>query len=185
MTTSVSNTTDTNAWQADFKERLLIDYRYFDFNNISVQYEFGFGLSYTTFELSDIAISKATNATISATPSNSSAVVPGGNAELWDTLITVTATISNTGDVSGAAVPQLYVSLPATAGSGTPVQQLRGFDKISLAAGVNQTVTFDLMRRDISFWDTDAQEWTIPAGSFGINIGFSSRDFRVSGTFTI
>ncbi|RDW82444.1 beta-glucosidase-9 [Coleophoma cylindrospora] len=185
VVTSVANTTDPNAWQSDFTERLLIDYRYFDYNNISVLYEFGFGLSYTTFDLANISISKLANSTIASLPAATNVTAPGGKAELWDALYSVTVSVSNTGSLAGATVPQLYVTLPATAGEGTPVQQLRGFDKISLEAGETKTVTFELMRRDLSVWDTLVQEWRIPSGDFGVKVGFSSRDAKVQGTFTI
>ncbi|EKG22356.1 Glycoside hydrolase family 3 [Macrophomina phaseolina MS6] len=186
ITTSVANTTDTDAWQSDFTERLLIDYRYFDYHNISVLYEFGFGLSYTTFALADISISPVSNSsTIAGTPAPTTEVVPGGNPALWDTVYKVTATVSNTGDLTGAAVPQLYIELPASAGEGTPVKQLRGFEKVELAAGESQQVTFELMRRDLSVWDVVSQEWSVPSGTFGVHVGFSSRDVQLKGQFTV
>ncbi|EOD49601.1 putative beta-glucosidase g protein [Neofusicoccum parvum UCRNP2] len=186
ITTSVEDTTDTNAWQADYTERLLIDYRYFDYHNISVQYEFGFGLSYTTFTLADLSVSPVSNSTaIAGVPAATTEVTPGGNPALWETAYTVTATVQNTGDVAGAAVPQLYVELPASAGEGTPVKQLRGFDKVELGAGEAATVSFELMRRDLSVWDVVAQEWSVPSGTFTLHAGFSSRDVQATGSFTV
>ncbi|KAK6607853.1 beta-glucosidase G 1 [Botrytis cinerea] len=184
ITTSV-NSTEPGAWQSDFTERLLIDYRYFDYHNISVLYEFGFGLSYTTFDLSSLSITPVSNDTLSATPAPMApnASIPGGNPDLWTPVYTVTASVSNTGNYSGAAVPQLYITIPEIEGSETPVKQLRGFEKIGLNAGENKTVTFELMRRDISFWDVELQEWRIPEGEFGVKVGFSSRDLRVEGSF--
>ncbi|KAF2233993.1 glycoside hydrolase family 3 protein [Viridothelium virens] len=183
------NTTDPNAWQSDFAERLLIDYKHFDYYNESVQYEFGFGLSYTTFSMGNLSISGSSAASgygsgssISSLPPpvSNGTPPPGGNPALWDTLFTTTATVTNTGSVAGAAVPQLYVSLPASAGSGTPVRQLRGFDKVTLQPGQSAQVHFPLMRRDLSFWDVEVQEWRIPAGTIGLEAGFSSRDLRAS-----
>lgn len=185
VVSSVENTTDPNAWQADFKERLLIDYRHFDYYNISVLYEFGFGLSYTTFSLSNLAITTLfSNLTALPAAQAMNVTAPGGNPELWETVYKVTATVSNTGKFVGAAVPQLYITLPASAGEGTPIKQLRGFEKLELAVNGSSTVEFDLMRRDISFWDVVAQEWRIPTGDFGVKVGFSSRDIKVEGTFT-
>lgn len=190
VTTNVSNSTDTNAWQADFTERLLIDYRYFDYHNMSVRYEFGFGLSYTTFALSSLAISSLANDTITPFPAaeKTNTTSPGGNANLWTALYKVSVQVSNTGGIAGAAVPQLYLTLPATtgyAGEETPVKQLRGFEKIELAANGTQTVEFELMRRDISFWDVVAQDWQVPTGTFGVKVGFSSRDIQAEGSFVI
>ncbi|KAI6473218.1 hypothetical protein MCOR16_006241 [Pyricularia oryzae] len=179
--TELLQSTDPNIWQSDFVEGQLIDYHAFDAHNKTPAYEFGFGLSYTTFSLSGLKTTvSASNAP--RTPSADAKVQPGGNVELWDVLATVTATVKNTGDVAGAAVPQLYVSLPADeAGSGTPVRGLRGFDKIKLGAGESKAVEFHLTRRDLSFWDTKAQAWRLPTGSIGVDVGFSSRDLILKG----
>lgn len=180
--TTAVQTNGTDDWQAWFDEGLEIDYRYFDAKNISVQYEFGFGLSYTTFELADISV-EAIGGDVSAAPAAQD-ILPGGNPALWETLYNVTVSVSNTGAVDGAAVPQLYITFPSSTPAGTPPNQLRGFDKIMLAAGETQTSSFELMRRDISYWDVVAQEWLIPSGEFTINVGFSSRDFKVATTLT-
>lgn len=178
-------TNGTEDWQAWFDEKLEIDYRYFDANNISVRYEFGFGLSYTTFELADATAEALVDggADLTALPAAQD-VQPGGNPALWEAVYNVTASVSNTGAVDGAAVPQLYVTFPDSTPAGTPPYQLRGFDKISLAAGETQTVSFELMRRDISYWDIVAQEWVIPSGEFTFSVGFSSRDLRVAAKAT-
>jgi beta-glucosidase len=172
--TTAVETDGPDDWQSWFDEGLEIDYRYFDAHNISVRYEFGFGLSYTTFALSDIQAKKAnTKGSVSAAPP-AQPTQPGGNPALWETLYTVTVTVRNTGRVDGAAVPQLYVTLPEAASA--PPRQLRGFDKVFLKAGKSQTVSFPLMRRDLSCWDVITQDWVIPSGDIGVSVGFSSRD---------
>lgn len=161
-----------------FTEGLFIDYRHFDKSNIEPRYEFGFGLSYTNFTYSDLAVE--------GTPTSGAAtgdVIPGGRADLWDTVATVTATIANTGSVKGAEVAQLYVGFPASAN--TPPKQLRGFEKTPLDAGADATVSFELRRRDLSVWDTTKQNWVIPAGDFALYVGSSSRDVRLTGKLTI
>lgn len=109
--TELLHTKDPNAWQADFSEGLLIDYRYFDAANISVQFEFGFGLSYTTFELSRLSVAATRTGKISPVPPPA-AVAPGGNPALWIVLFKVTAILQNIGSIAGAAVPQLYLKFP-------------------------------------------------------------------------
>lgn len=184
IVTNIS-TTGTDDWQSYFEEKLKIDYRYFDAESIDVRFEFGFGLSYTTFEISDFLI-EATDAeaNITSRPKEQE-VQPGGNPALWDTLYTAKAAVRNTGRVGGAAVPQLYISFPDSTSAGTPPKQLRGFDKIDLAPGQKAQVTFELMRRDLSYWDVNAQLWLIPEGDFTLYVGFSSRNLTESTTLTV
>lgn len=177
------NSTDPYAWNADFTEKLEIDYRYFDAQNMSVRYEFGFGLSYTTFSVSDLTITSLANSTVTAIPP-AEAKVPGGNPALWDYLYSVTVNLTNTGSTAGAEVPQLYVTLPSSAPS-TPPKQLRGFEKVYLNATASEVVEFKLMRRDLSYWDTVSQDWIIPSGVFGVSVGFSSRDIKLTGSMTV
>lgn len=166
-------------WQSYFEEKLEVDYKYFDAHNMSVRYEFGFGLSYTTFALADAKVSQVAEEVAARAPAASDGPHPGGNPALWDTVYRVSVSLSNTGDVAGAAVPQLYVRMPG-APAGTPPRQLRGFERVQLAVGETKTVDFDLMRRDISYWDVVLQDWIIPSGELGFDVGFSSRDIKVS-----
>ncbi|CAG7917988.1 unnamed protein product [Penicillium olsonii] len=174
-TTEVA-TNGTYDWQSWFDEKLEIDYRYFDAKNLSVQYEFGFGLSYTTFDISDIETELVVDS-VSSIPEDQP-IQPGGNPALWETLYNVTVSVTNSGDVKGATVPQLYVTFPDSTPEGTPPKQLRGFEKVSLAAGESRTVGFELMRRDLSYWDIVSQQWLIPEGEFVLRAGFSSRDLQ-------
>ena len=170
-------TTGVDDWQSWFDEHLEIDYRYFDTHNISVRYEFGYGLSYTTFDMSNIMLEPTQQqpGSITRFPKEGH-VAPGGNPELWQTLYNVRVDLTNTGRVRGSAVPQLYISFPDSTPSGTPPRQLRGFEKLELAPGERRSVTFALMRRDISYWDIVSQRWAVPSGEFTISVGFSSRD---------
>jgi beta-glucosidase len=177
------NTTGYDDWQSWFDEKLEIDYRYFDAHNISVRYEFGFGLSYTTFNMSNLEISPLVN-NITAQPEKLP-IQPGGNPALWAPLYNASISVSNTGSVAGAAVAQLYVGLPSSAPSGTPPRQLRGFDKVYLEQGETQTASFELMRRDLSYWDVISQQWVIPEGEFTIYVGFSSRDLVAQKKITV
>ncbi|KAI1175636.1 glycoside hydrolase family 3 protein [Nemania sp. FL0916] len=164
--------------QSDFTEGVEIDYRAYDAKNISPRYEFGFGLSYTTFGYSRLSIQRARGADFATFPSKP--IVEGGNADLWDTLATVAATVTNTGNVAGAEVAQLYVGIP-----GGPVKQLRGFAKPNLKPKQSTTVTFDLTRRDLSTWDVVAQKWNLQKGEYKIYVGSSSRKLPLEGTLTI
>ncbi|KAI0812884.1 glycoside hydrolase superfamily [Xylaria sp. FL0064] len=164
--------------QSDFDEGVYIDYRAFDAKNITPRFEFGFGLSYTTFNYSDLVVSLADGANFSSYPSKP--IVQGGHEDLWDTLVTVSATVTNTGSVTGAEVAQLYVGIP-----NGPVQQLRGFDKPVLNAGESAAVHFDLTRRDLSTWDVVAQNWLLQKGEYQLYVGSSSRKLPLAAALQI
>ena len=188
--TAVANFTGTNssdAWQSDFTEGLMIDYRHFDSANITPRYEFGFGLSYTTFSLTNLDISTVSVASVPSSPANMTGPTPpGGNPDLYTTLFTVTASVTNTGPVAGATVPQLYILPPqSSVPPNTPPQALRGFDKVYLQPNASSVTTFDVTRRDLSYWDVASQQWTIPSGAFGVKVGFSSRDQPLVGSITL
>lgn len=164
--------------QSNFTEGSYIDYRHFDSKNITPRYEFGFGLSYTSFNYSNLEISKKDGANTSTYPVGD--IVEGGQADLWDVLASVNAQIQNTGDVDGAEVAQLYVGIP-----GAPVRQLRGFDKPFINSTQSATVSFDLTRRDLSIWDVVAQKWQLQSGDYAIHVGSSSRSLELQGTLTL
>ncbi|KAI1846668.1 hypothetical protein JX265_009029 [Neoarthrinium moseri] len=165
--------------QSNFTEGVFIDYRHFDAQNITPRYEFGFGLSYTTFQYSNLAVSKTGTA---VGPYPTGPVVEGGHADLWEIIANVTAQVSNVGDRDGKEVAQLYVGIP---GEGVPVKQLRGFNKPSIKAGETVCITFGLTRRDLSVWDVDAQKWLLQEGTYSISVGRSSRDLPLIGTLDI
>ena len=103
--------------------------------------------------------------------------------ELWSILATVSATVSNTGSVAGATVLQLYLSYPEEANA--PVRSLRGFEKVALDAGTSATLHFPLSRRDLSYWDTITQAWTLPASTVTVHVGFSSRNLPLRSEFAV
>jgi beta-glucosidase len=110
--------------------------------------------------------------------------IPGGRADLFDDVATVTCTVTNTGSADGSEAAQLYLSLPAGAPA-SPPKQLRGFQKLALAPGASGTATFGLRRKDLSYWDVASQNWIVPSGTFGVVVGASSRDLRLTGSFTV
>ncbi|KFZ08204.1 hypothetical protein V502_09489 [Pseudogymnoascus sp. VKM F-4520 (FW-2644)] len=183
--TNLSSVTSADEWQSDFTEGLMIDYRHFDAKNITPLYEFGHGLSYTIFDISLFSISKLVKKP-TATPATPKAIVPGGNPDIYMPLLTASTKVSNTGPVDGSTVVQLYVSLPQdSVPAGTPVRVLRGFEKVSLKQRQTTDVRFTLTRRDVSYWDVVDQTWRIPKGDIKLTVGFSSRDFKGTGSVTV
>lgn len=140
--------------QAEHSEGVFIGYRWFDENGVEPAYPFGFGLSYTEFEMSGLSVT--------------------GNT---DGSLTVRASIKNTGDRAGWAVPQLYVGLPSpNAEVPQPPAALKGFAKYWLNPGSTQQITFDLDRRAMSYWDIGSSDWVVAPGCYRIMVGESSRD---------
>ncbi|KAK1967044.1 glycosyl hydrolase family 3 N terminal domain-containing protein [Colletotrichum sublineola] len=167
--------------QDDFSEGLFIDYRAFDRDGIAPRYEFGFGLSYTTFEYASLSTSPV-GKPVAGVPDPAVAIVQGGHPALWEDVYVVSAQVKNTGNLAGHEVAQLYVGIPV---EGTPARQLRGFERVYVEAGGSATVEFRLTRRDLSVWDVVAQQWRLVEGEYDVFVGASSRDLRLNGTFTI
>lgn len=165
--------------QSDFTEGVYIDYRDFDRKNITPRYEFGFGLTYTTFEYSDLNV-KHIFGVNTAYAAPDAPISEGGQESLWDTIATVSATITNTGEHLAKEVAQLYIHIP-----GGPVKQLRGFEKIEIAPGHSETVKFSLTRRDLSDWNVVEQAWRLQQGSYSIWVGSSSRTLPLSGELVV
>ncbi|MFZ0826157.1 MAG: glycoside hydrolase family 3 C-terminal domain-containing protein [Verrucomicrobiia bacterium] len=145
-----------------YKEGLLVGYRWFDAKNIEPEFPFGFGLSYTTFEYSNLKL------------------VPGLDPN--GPVVTAEFEIANTGSRAGAEVAELYVHQndPSVA---RPLKELKGFKKISLKPGETQTVSIPLDQRAFAFYDPAKAGWVAEAGDYKIQIGSSSRDIHLEGGF--
>ncbi|KAE9402448.1 beta-D-xylosidase/beta-D-glucosidase [Gymnopus androsaceus JB14] len=176
-------TDDVFSPQANFTEGVFIDYRWFDKMNITPRYEFGFGLSYTTFDYSDLSIDNTPSSDNSSVQETAEPFAEfDGTNSLYDVLFTASATITNSGNVAGSEVAQLYISIPE---AGQPVRVLRGFDKVqNLTAGASGTATFPIRRKDVSVWSVVDQHWFVPNGTFTISVGASSRILPLNTTWT-
>lgn len=164
--------------QSDFTEGLYVDYRAFDAHNITPRYEFGYGLSYTSFSYTDLTISPASDTDLSPFPSASIPILQGGHPQLWEAAYIARINITNTGDVPGREVPQLYVGIP-----NAPKKQLRGFERTGLLQpGESTEVEFSLKRRDLSIWNVVEQSWELQQGKYKVSVGASSRDVRLTDT---
>jgi beta-glucosidase len=167
--------------QSDFTEGLYIDYRAFDAQNITPQYEFGYGLSYTTFGYANMTVERVANANLATFPSASVPIVQGGHPWLWQALYRVKVSITNTGKVAGHEVAQLYLGIPTA-----PQKQLRGFERVGkLQPGESREVEFTLDRRDLSVWNVTAQAWELQRGEYAVWVGASSRDIRQEGVIVV
>lgn len=135
---------------ADYKEGVFVGYRYYTSRKMNTAFPFGYGLSYTTFEYSNLRVDKK---------------------EMTDQeMVQVSVNVKNTGKRSGKTVVQLYVGAPETEVI-RPVRELRGFEKIFLEAGEEKTVTFTLDERAFAYWNTTIHDWYVEDGTYNVMIG--------------
>jgi beta-glucosidase len=144
-----------------YSEGVDIGYRWYQSQNITPLFPFGYGLSYTKFSFSNLKVG-AFNADGSAT---------------------VTATITNTGSVAGADVAQMYVGDPAA--SQDPPQQLAGFQRVTLNPGQSTTVTFPLTVHDLASWSAADNAWEAQAGTYSVSVGDSSASLPLAGSTSL
>lgn len=150
--------------KVEYKEGIFVGYRYYDKTEIDVLFPFGYGLSYTNFEYSDLKVSKN---------------------EIDDTEnVIVSITVKNTGDVFGKEVVQLYVS-DVDSSVIRPEKELKGFEKVSLEPGEEKEVTFELNKRSFAYYNTNICDWHVESGEFEILIGKSSKDIVLKETITV
>ena len=136
--------------KVEYREGVFVGYRYYTSRKMETAFPFGYGLSYTTFEYSDLQVDKK---------------------EMSDKdTVEVSVKVKNTGDRAGKTVVQLYVEAPETEVV-RPVRELRGFEKIFLEAGEEKTVTFTLDERAFAYWNTLIHDWYAEEGTYKVMIG--------------
>lgn len=150
--------------QADYREGIFVGYRYYDKKKMDVLFPFGHGLSYTTFEYSNLRLSQT---------------------EMTDQdTLKVTVTATNTGARAGKTVVQLYVGDPESTVL-RPVRELKGFEKVELQPGESKDVMFLLDKRAFAYWNEELHDWHVETGEFVIELGQSSRAIDVRGTVIV
>ncbi|CAE6430921.1 unnamed protein product [Rhizoctonia solani] len=171
--------------QIPYTGGLLIDYRWFGAENIEPRYEFGLGLSYTTFEYSNLKVTRAEDALLKELiwwDGGVSGNKTGASIGAWlhDALSKVSFTVKNTGKVAGSEVAQMYINPPA--GANEPPSVLRGFDKVNLESSESKTVELALSRYDLSIWSAERRGWASMNGTVGVWVDPGSRNQILRGT---
>lgn len=145
----------------DYAEGIYVGYRYFDKKKIEPLFPFGYGLSYTKFDYSGMQIS-------------SEGLASGKPVE-------VSIQVRNTGSRPGAEVAQLYLHYAGHSNTDRPVQELKGFQRVELAAGESKTVHFSVEPNALAYYDTAKKSWVTDPGEYDVLVGASSRDIRAKG----
>lgn len=147
-----------------YSEGVDVGYRWYDAHNVDPLFPFGAGLSYTKFAYSHLRLAHSSG-------------VSGQD-------VTVSFDVRNTGTRAGAEAPQVYVSKPHTLVS-SPPRELVAFSKVSLRAGQSKHVTLTVARRELSYWDSGAQAFTVQDGRYGVYVGGSSRSLPLRTSYTV
>ena len=150
--------------QVDYAEDIYVGYRYFDKHKVEPLFPFGYGLSYTKFDYSDLKV----------LPDH---VAPGKPVE-------VSLRVHNGGSRSGAEVVELYVH-DGHSSVDRPTQELKGFRRVDLAPGETKDIHFTLDRGAMAFYSTAKKDWVAEPGQFDILVGSSSRDIKLKGSFNL
>jgi beta-glucosidase len=145
---------------ANYAEESLVGYRWFDSHDVAVAYPFGHGLSYAAFQYSNLAVKPT--------------------AEGFD----VTFTLANTSSCDAEEVAQVYIARPQSH-IARPVKELKGFQRVSLKAGEQKSVTIPVRRCDLCHWDEAAQTWMLEPGQIDVLVGGSSATLPLSTTTNI
>ena len=143
--------------KVNYEEDILVGYRWFDTKGLPVVYPFGYGLSYTTFDYSNLNTDKETY-------------------DQADT-IQATFTLTNTGDREGAEVAQLYVSDPVCSVM-RPVKELKGFKKVFLKPGESGRITLDIPVSSLAFYSEAQSQFVVEPGEFILQLGASASDIK-------
>jgi len=146
---------NTRRFDIDYDEGLLVGYKWYDAKDKQPLFPFGYGLSYTTYSYSGLKVSPAE----------------------------VTFEVKNTGTRAGAEIAEVYATLPQSAGE--PFKRLVTFQKIALEPGESKSVTLDLNPHYLSVFNEDKDGWELVAGEYTVQVGGSSRDLPLRGTFRI
>jgi len=141
-----------------------VGYRYFDNKSITPQFAFGYGMSYTKFDYSNL-------------------VVPCSDAT-QTAVVNVSVDVTNSGSVAGDEVVLLFVSYPSTKAK-RPSKELKGFARVTLAAGAKKTVTIPIRVADLKYYDGTQKQWLVESGTVKVMVGPSSATLPLSDTFTV
>lgn len=146
-----------------FRDGVFVGYRFYEKFNVPVQYEFGYGLSYTEYKYSGMTVEKAAEK---------------------DALFTVSVKVKNIGHITGKEAVQLYVGEKVVSEE-NPIKELKGFDKVELEPGEEKTVRFTLTAKDFSHFSNESNTWQQMKGRMVIYIGASSADIRAKKEVTL
>jgi beta-glucosidase len=149
---------NTKTFDMHYDEGLKVGYKWYDAENKTPLFPFGFGLSYTTFAYSDLKVEPAD-------------------------ALSVSFTVKNTGERAGEEIAEVYAGLPANAQE--PPRRLVGWDKVSLQPGESKTVTVHVEPLYLSIYDVNSKAWKLVPGQYTVSVGGSSRDLPLSSDVTL
>ena len=153
--------------RVEYKEGVFVGYRGYEHNNTKPLFPFGYGLSYTTFQYSNLTVRPA--------------AVGASAGPRYE----VSFDVKNTGRRESAEVAEVYVSPPASLSVLRPMKELKGFVKVSLRPGETRRVSVTLDARSFSYYDAEAKRWRAESGDYGVLVGRSSEQIELRGRVTL
>ncbi|KAF7324757.1 Glycoside hydrolase family 3 protein [Mycena kentingensis (nom. inval.)] len=151
-----------------YGEDLFVGYKHYHQRNIKPAFAFGHGLSYSTFEMSELVVGK-----------------PVAQVGVGDVKVEVQVKVANTGARAGTEVVQAYVTLPSTSELTHPPLQLKGFAKVLIEPGKSETVSIVLDKYAVSYWEDRFQTWVVEKGEYVVRVGSASDKLVLSGKFVL
>ncbi|MFP4418311.1 MAG: beta-glucosidase [Chitinispirillaceae bacterium] len=155
---------DRPVYDIQYREGIMVGYRWYEDRGLPPLFPFGYGLSYTSFVYSGCAVSKPV-------------IGPGERT-------VVSFDVENTGDRAGGEIAQLYIS-STSSNIKRPPKELKGFSKLFIEPGVKRRAEISLVPQDFAYWDSDSHSWFVDQGEYEIFVGASSKDIRLSESVTV
>ncbi|OKL46276.1 hypothetical protein BSR28_06970 [Boudabousia liubingyangii] len=152
-------------FEARYTEGIMMGYRWYTTMGQKPAFPFGYGLSYTTFEVSEPTLAASS-----------------GQA---DQPVTVSVQVKNTGERAGAVAPQVYVKKPSVRGIQTPVRELVAFDKVTLQPGESKTLTMKVDPMQLSVWNDSTKQYQVTPGKYRFVSGLNVEDVKGNATYTV
>jgi beta-glucosidase len=149
-----------HAYSGEYREGVFVGHRWFEKNSIDPRFEFGYGLSYTTFSMKGLKVK-----------------------QINDKLV-ISCTVKNTGKRAGSEVVQVYVAPPAS-DVPRPLKELKGFSKVRLDRGEKKSVEITIPVSSLAYYNVDGKNWKVEAGEYGILVGNSSRNILLKEVVTL
>ena len=156
-----------------YDEGVFVGYRYYDTYDVDVNFCFGHGLSYSSFQYSNLQVLRQSDNPVEEIGESE----PAGTEEVT---FEISVSVENTGEMTGKEIVQVYVAPKEESEYARPVHQLKAFAKVALESGEKKNVKCSLSRQDFAVFDVNVKDFVVVPGKYEIQVGSSARDIRLT-----